>query len=59
MKHISLKWPSGGGLGGISFIEDPGRYVKKVSGCGISLHGGPPFHLKGTWYVGGLIYWRI
>ena len=41
MKHISLKRPCGEGLGGSSFTGEPGRYVKKVSGCGISLHGDP------------------
>ena len=52
MKHISLKRPSGGGLVGISFIEDPGRYVKKVSGCGHLSPWGPPFPSEGNLVCG-------
>ena len=41
MGRLSLKRPRGGGLGGRSFTGDPGRYVRKVSGCGhLSPRGG-------------------
>jgi len=42
------------GLGGSSFTGDPGRCVKKVSGC---RHLSPwgPLPPKGTCFVGGFI----
>jgi len=33
MDHLSLKRLHGGGLMRNSFTGDPGRYVRKVSGC--------------------------
>jgi len=41
MGHLSLKRLHGGGLGGSSFTGDPGRYVRKVSGCGHLCSWGP------------------
>jgi hypothetical protein len=52
---LSLKRLHGGGLGGSSFTGDPGRYVKKVSGCG-HLSMVAPLWPRGTRYVGGLVY---
>ena len=51
--EASLSWKRlRGGPEGSSFNGDPGRYVKKVSGCG-HLSMGAPFQPRGTWYVGG------
>ena len=59
MERLSLKRLRGGGLGGwgSSFTGNPGRYVKKVSGCGYFSPWGPlsTQGKPGMW--GGLIYW--
>jgi hypothetical protein len=41
MEHPSLKRLRGSDLRGSSFTEDPGRYVKKVSGYGYLYPWGP------------------
>jgi hypothetical protein len=51
MEHFPLKRLHGGDLRGSSFVGDPGRYVRKVSGCG-HLYGGP-FPFKGKLVCGG------
>jgi len=38
--------------GGSSFTGDHGKYVNKVSRYGHLSPLEPPFHLRGTWYVG-------
>jgi len=60
MERCSLKRLRGGDLGGSSFTGDPGRYVKKVSGCGhlspwgpLSIRGEPGKWVRGG---GGLLY---
>ena len=59
MEHLSLKRLCGGGLGGSSFTEDPGIYVKKVSRYGhlflwgpLSIPGEPGMLGRGGSYTG-------
>jgi hypothetical protein len=59
MEHLSLKRLCGGGLRGSSFVADPGRYVRKVSGC---RHLSPwwPLSIQGeTGMWGVLLYWEL
>jgi len=48
---LSLKRLHGGGLGGSSFTEDPGRCVKKGSGYGHLSPSGPLYNQRepGIW----------
>jgi hypothetical protein len=52
---LSVEAPWRGPQGGASFVGDPARNVKKVSGYG---HLSPwgPFYPRGTCYVGGGSY---
>ena len=58
MERLSLKRLRGGGFGrGSSFTADPGKYAKKGSGYGHSLHGAPfqpsePGIMRGGSYIG-------
>jgi len=52
---FSLKGLHREGLGGGSSTRDPGRYVKKGSVYGISLHRGP-FRTEGNLESGGVSY---
>ena len=55
LEQLSLKRLSAGGLRGISFTGDPGRYVKKVSRYGYLSPWGP-LSIRGESGMWGLVY---